>query len=441
MQYAPTQLAMTPPGMPSFPPPPKPSAVTITVPAAVSWPQGCANCGSPPGGSLGTSLKVGRTTRTYQYPVCQRCGSRARSHGRSTVLLWFVGVAIAGGLAYLELPFRKLAAIVFPASMGAAFVIALLIFLMRRPSKPVPPFTSATHAVRLTAWNATHAWFYCTNADWAAEAARLSGGQINPTNERPYRAWGTFWSIVIFAALFSGATYAAARPSVCFRNPTSEPLTFYVDGAAIGVVQPNQHKIESVIYGHRTIGWSPAAASAPATTIDADLVMGKEHLVNPNEAGCFWMEGAAYGSAHVDEKTLGPLPLQTFYTFDKVDLWFTDLPKSISTKQSGETRIAVQVYPLCVDMMKTCKKELIKKALVCDRAAGSNDDGVKCWEECAGLPKGSLSGKKDGVDADVALGNALANAKLVDASAPTDAGPEDAGKPKKKKKKPAAPTP
>lgn len=451
------------------PPPPvpaqRPAAVIIVTPVSVRWPNACANCGAPPSRFSSAALKVGRTTRTYQVPVCVTCSKREARHGLLVGFLFFVVMLMAVGLGFAMLPLRRFGFTAIAGGFGISFVVGLLFYLWLKPAKPIAPFTSSTDSVRLTAWNANQAWFYCTNAEWAAEVVRLSGGySVTPAIERPYRAWGTFISAPILTIIAEAIGTGVANPDVMLRNDTSAPLAFYIDGKKEEkVVEPGKYSLTTANYGHRTIGWGPPGDGKPAKTIDGEVKIGDAHLVNPEEAGCFWLDGATYGSASLDEKSLGPLPLQEFYNFDKVDLWFTDLPKSISTKQSGETRIAVQVYPLCTKEMKLCSKDVVKKALACDRAAKDEFEGAKCWEPCDGLTRADSDDKPDpnSVDAVVAQAKAIANAKVVlpdggtvsalslnlDAGSSSDAGSADAGgadagakkKKKKKAKDPAAP--
>lgn len=251
---------------------------------------------------------------------------------------------------------------------------------------------------------------------------------------------------MVLTTLMGGLFAFTARPEVCLRNPTDKPLTFFVDGRKEAVVEPGKHDRANIPYGPHEIGWSETSDTTPRATVDADLSVGSHYLVNPDEAGCFYLEGVAYGTAKLDEKKLGPLPLQTLYVFDKVDFWFEPPPQSIKTKQSGETRIAVQVYEMCTETMKACDKEKVRAALVCEREAKDDDAAAACWERSCEIQVTFAKSVLETV-APATSGKAVAKAPPRDAgtdaaaagatSSALDAGPADAGAGTKKKKKKA----
>jgi hypothetical protein len=230
------------------------------------------------------------------------------------VLLWFVVVGAALGFALVGIPLRQHAALAVALTIVLSFGFSLLTFFLLRPKPVAAPATSSVEAVRLTGWNANTSYFHCTNYAWAQEVAYLSGGHVAPSPPRPYRAHAHVITGLIAGVAFASTIWTVAHPTVCYHNPTDKPLAFWVDGEREFVVEAGKHHVDNLPYGTREIGWSAPDAKKAEHSISADVQQGRAHLVNPEQAGCYWVTGARYGKATLDTQDLGPQPIKSFYT-------------------------------------------------------------------------------------------------------------------------------
>lgn len=363
---------------------PRPAGL-LTLPAhASSFPPYCANCGAPADSAMTTSHQQNKVTVTYTIPHCTACVRRAKGHASKSLVLFFGVVGFAGLASLSGFPLRDVPAVGVAVTFVLSALAGLVAFVVLRPGAPPAPATSSTLAVRLMSFNGAASYFHVTNVPWAQHVAQANGGQVAFSPPRPYRATGHLATALVLPLALAGAVWASAHPSVCFYNPTGQPLAFYVDGQATGQpVAPGAYVKEDVSYGNHVFGWAAPGESGPTSTTTATVTSGRQHLLNPDEAGCFWVRRAAYGNAKVGDLENGPQPIQPFYTFRKVDIWFGDVPKSIRTKQSGETRVAVQNYTECSRFRKTCARAIVDEALACDANAETDAEASRCWAKCS----------------------------------------------------------
>jgi hypothetical protein len=140
-------------------------------------------------------------------------------------------------------------------------------------------------------------------------------------------------------------------------------------------------------FGKHTLGFSAVGASAPLQATDVKVEWSGEHVYNPGKAACFWLEAVAYGSASTDGLADGPLPLREFYSFKRVDNWFSENPPSISTKNSGETRVSLTSMDTCAEMThEGCSVATRERFAACvvKAYASSDKDAYKACAREAG---------------------------------------------------------
>lgn len=361
----------------------------LNVPAYFTAPQSCANCCAPAQTTLAVAREIRklgrRITRTYSIPHCHSCAARTNAHGKKRSLLGLLvfGVALVLSLVGFLLPGLP-GEVLVVVPVVATLIAGIVAYVVLIPKKADAPASSSVEAISLLAFNDAMATFYCANAKWATEAATLNQGHVTPTKSRTmYRAWAhpVFGSVL--ALVGAGIVFAVAHPKVCLDNPTKNDVQFWMDDERLKVVSAGRYALEDLPHGDHTFGWSKVGASKPEGTVEGSVAIGDAHLVNAYEAGCYWIEGAVYGSAKMkDSFKPGPQPLLGFYAFDKVDVWFGSLPTSVRTKSSGETRVAVNSYKMCTNLRGSCPDAMIKEALACDAKTDDEAQASSCWSAC-----------------------------------------------------------
>ena len=145
------------------------------------------------------------------------------------------------------------------------------------------------------------------------------------------------------------AAWMHFNPLVYVDNPTSNPVTVFVDGKKKKTVAAGKHTSFRVGSGGRTLGWAAASASKPSSTTKTKIKGGKKYLYNPGMSGCYWLKHDRYGnSAGRAPKSMGPQPLAEVYEFNRVDNWFRENPNSVKTKKkSNVVRVALQRAKIC----------------------------------------------------------------------------------------------
>jgi hypothetical protein len=190
------------------------------------------------------------------------------------------------------------------------------------------------------------------------------------------------------APLAAGVVWFMTHPEIRIDNAGTTALQIWLDGKPRIVVQPNTAGVAPpsiyVPYGTHKLGYSPVDAAQPVATLEGNARMMDDFLYNPGETACYWLEADAYGSASVKGISQGPQPIQEFYSFDKVDTWFGDNPQSISVSsgQSGGTRIALQRAKACMELAEHgCTLESRIEFQKCIIAAKSDAEFDKCGDE------------------------------------------------------------
>lgn len=347
----------------------------------MSMPNGCCRCGQPSTHRLKTQTVVkgfnlgGTKTRSIEVPYCAGCADRAKKINRSRTMLWLsviaVAIAVAGFGALV--PFLPKAAIIVVPCVLA--VMAAVVLRQRAGESVENPW-----GAWLSAASKNTSTLFCANADWGKAFADANSIQpVAGSHSDTVRPW-------IGALLITGsiATFVAfaSQPEVRIDNGGKVPLQIWIDGKKSIVADVTLDKAErktiSVPFGKHVFGWSPVgAAQATEQTKARKIEWMGDHLYNPGSTACYWLDVNIYGTATAKGMAAGPQPLDELYTFGKLDNWFKDNPSSVSTKASGETRVAVQTMKVCEELTAHgCALPIRKDMIDCMHKAFTQHDNV-----------------------------------------------------------------
>ncbi len=138
------------------------------------------------------------------------------------------------------------------------------------------------------------------------------------------------------AAVSGVLTWLFAYGEVAFDNPTSEEITYEIDGGAAQVrVAPQGHVVQRVPAGKRTFTVKSDGRQIDQYTGDVDG--NGDHLATTGGDTCYGLFETVYGAlsgadAHGDAYLAG----KRWYTLDHVDYFFEDPPSSVSSDSSGK---------------------------------------------------------------------------------------------------------
>ena len=361
-----------------------PGVDVVIVAAGYRTPQLCCRCEAPQQTTVVTShYEAGtRTTRTAQMPYCHACAARRKAIGtkRTTLTLLALAVAIGSGLIGLVLPMLPLTVlIVLPIVLSIGVAIALTTSMAAQIATPQGAWMFSFSGARTS--------YHCANASWGAKFAALNGAQpIGKTRDDGFRAApaivaGILSTIVTLIVAFG------SHPNVYVDNAGKEPQQLWIDGRESIVVAPKKglgdRDAIRISAGTHKLGWSPVGAKKPRDEVEAKVDFFGDHLINPDEQGCYFLDAVAYGSSSTSGIDEGPVPIKAFYTFKRVDSWFKENPTSVSTKGSGATRVSLQPYKMCEQLREhACSKSVRVSFVKCSIKAGTSESAIDaCWEK------------------------------------------------------------
>ena len=340
-------------------------------------PRGCCRCNAPATAELTTTASVGgRKTRSFKLPYCAGCHGRAKTIQGIRTRLYLGAFALAAlfsGFGTLVPWLPKPALVAVPC--GLALLVAAI--LRQRAGATV----DAPWGAWMTGGNGKETVFFCTHDQWAQAFAAGNGTAA---------AAGSITDVVrpwILALIVAGAASSyvamAGKPYVHVHNAGRAPVQLWLDGKRSIVVPPDGRQAVEVPYGKHRFGWSAVGDTVPAEQTEPVKVewMG-DHLYNPGNTTCYFTDVGVYGDASGKGYEDGALPLQPFYTFKRVDTWFGDNPRSISTKGGGGVRVAVKELTLCRRLGEAGCPLPVRQALMsCLRAARGEPASDACVEQ------------------------------------------------------------
>ena len=353
----------------------RPGFDVTTTTSPISLPPTCCACAVQPGTKRITIQGVsGRVRRSFTVPYCDACAS-ARLKVKATRAFVVIGLMIvSAAIACLGvvLPVLPMAVLI---AVPAVLALVLGIFGPRVVKKT----QEVSDAARILSFAGNSTRFLLANETWATQFAGSNHVQVA---RRPWRDGFTAISAVLCVIVGGGvAAYVgvSSNPDVHVDNATDKPVKIWIDGQVALTVDPQSGSSERpdlhLSYGTHKIGWSKASESKVRDEEKIDVEWGSDHLYNPAQAGCYFLQATAYGDASTKGLQNGPLPLQSFYVFRDVDNWFQGNPSSVSSKQSGETRVALLPWGSCEALTKAgCSADVRKKAAQCAREAWKSDD-------------------------------------------------------------------
>jgi len=352
----------------------------------MSMPNGCCRCGRPSTHRLKTQTVVkgfnlgGTKTRSIEIPYCAACADRAKKVNRARTMLWLsvsaVAVVVAGfGVLVPFLP--KAAIIVVPCLLA---VMAAVVLRQRAGETVENPW-----GAWLSAASKNTSTLFCSNPEWGKAFADANGiPAVAGSHSDTVRPW--IGALLIAGSLATFVSFAT-QPAVRVDNGGKVPLQIWIDGKKSIVVDATYDKGDrkdvTVPFGTHVFGWSPVGADKPTELTHPRKIewMG-DHLYNPGSTACYWLDVSTYGTASAKGMAAGPQPLDDLYTFKKLDNWFKDNPSSVSTKASGETRVAVNTMKVCHELSDHgCALPIRKDMLDCMHKAFAKDDKA-AFEAC-----------------------------------------------------------
>jgi hypothetical protein len=363
--------------------------------SSYSTPPYCCSCGAPKQTEIETSRSQKRgnvtTTLRMNFPYCGPCAERVKAYKAKLAAAY--GVAVLLGLLIAGI------VIAIPALPTAAGVIIGLVVgvggsvgaaIGLRPPMPAAPATARGEAARIVSFNGIEQTkIFVSHAYWGDEFARANNAIAKAESKGDGFLIGPIVVGAILAPIAAIGGSIAAHPTVYVDNATAQAIDVYLDGKKAMSLGPNSHKSMDVGYGKHSFGYAPSGAAAAANTVDGEVKMGDAHLYNPAKSACYWLVADSYGSASVAGISQGPQPIQDFYRFDKVDNWFASNPQSISTKSSGETRVALQRSKSCMQFVEHgCSLEARSALVTCQRGAKSDADFDKCFDTAKAMCTG-----------------------------------------------------
>ncbi|MFI5299918.1 MAG: hypothetical protein ACHREM_17660 [Polyangiales bacterium] len=388
-------MAAMPPTTPVFAPPPPfipgvgvpsidPNAQgleVVIVAANYRTPQSCCRCEGPQETSIATAhYEAGtRTTRTAQMPYCNACAQRhkkiTRTRGRLHLLTLTISIA-AGlmGLALSMLPMVVLFILPVVLAIGAAVVL----------TNNFREATSSPNGAWMTGFSGPRTTYYCGNPSWGTKFAALNGAAA--TSSKKHDAFHVGPPVVagIVSAILALIIGFGSHPAVYLDNAGDKAMQIWIDGSEGPVVKPlkglGERPTVRLSTGSHKLGWSKVGAKKPKDEVEASVDFFGDHLLNPEEQGCYWINVSRYGTASTSGMESGVVAVKPFYTFKHIDNWFKNNPGTVSTKSTGATQSAVQTVPFCERMReKECSKSVRARYAKC--ASKASDDLT--MDECA----------------------------------------------------------
>jgi hypothetical protein len=353
----------------------RPGFEVTTTQSPITLPAACCACGVKQGTKRISIQGVsGRVRRTFTVPYCDECLGARRKVKTTRALVVLALIALSGAIAALGvvLPMLPLPVLI---AVPAALALVLGIFGPRLVART----QEVSDAARILRFGGNSTTFLLANEQWATHFA--GSNQVNVAR-RTWRDGFTATSAVLCVLIGGGiAAYVgfASNPSVHVDNATSGSVKIWIDGeVALTVDAQSGRSVRPDLrlpYGAHKIGWSKSSETKPRDVETVQVAWGGDHLYNPAQAGCYFLQATAYGDASTSGLENGPLPLRSFYVFRDVDNWFEGNPTSITTKASGETRVALLPWASCEELTKQgCSVDVRKKAAQCARDAWLKDD-------------------------------------------------------------------
>jgi hypothetical protein len=356
-----------------------------------NMPPRCASCGAPKETTLNTARTQsrafrGKATRTFAIPYCNPCAARvkgARSKGLKLGLATF-GIALAtAALSFVAPGLPGVVLVAAPLLVSVGFAIAVMTRLA--PPAPAPPAVGTGDAVRLVSFKGERSVLYCANPTWAQAFAQANNVSPVPKSRSSRFGVGSLWTAILVAPAAALGAWFTSHPELHIDNAGVEPLQIWVDGDPSVVVPPNPGGVVPpsiyVAYGQHMLGYSKTGAGHAEGAGEVHVTMRDDFLYNPGKTACYWLVADSYGSAAIKGVAQGPQPVLEFYSFDKVDTWFGDNPQSVSVSsgQSGDTRVAVQRAKACMELAADGCDEVARSAFVhCEQGATSDAAFAQC---------------------------------------------------------------
>lgn len=361
------------------------SGFTTTIPGtSMSMPKACSRCGELGTKELSTSASVGgKKTRSTTIPYCEACFARAKDIGNKRTMLGLsiFGLALLVSGFGILVPFLPKAALILVPVALATFIGVVL---RNRAGTSI----DQPHGAWMTGGNAATTVFFCTNQKWAEAFAVANNTTSVPST---IGDGGAYWLIgLLIAGAASTYVAIACQPSVRVDNAMKEPVQIWVDGKSSIVAQPMKdvgpRPEINLGFGTHKLGWSPVGAKAPSEeSAPTRIKWSGKHLYSPNRATCYMLDVSTYGSANDKGIVSGPVELTDLYTFDRVDNWFKRNERSVSTKSSGATRVALLPMESCGKLIEIgATVEVRTKMMSCLKAAYAKDSseaGSACIRE------------------------------------------------------------
>ncbi|MGZ3475717.1 MAG: hypothetical protein ACXWUG_16695 [Polyangiales bacterium] len=358
----------------------RPGYEVTTQQSQLSMPALCCACGTrPPTGTVTIQGVANRVRRSMAMPYCAECLATRKK----TLLVRFVLLTV---LSIVSLVLAAIGAVLPSIPVVILIVgptIAALVLGILGP-KLVQAARLPTPAVQMASFSGNSTTFVCADQTFAERFAAGNGVGVRP---RPWSDGLVVGSAFLTTIVGGGmAIYIglASNPPVHFDNATKKPKKIWVDGKPLLTVEPMSSGKERpdvrIPYGEHEVGWSSPDEDEPRDKEKITVEWGRDHLYNPAQAGCYFLNATAYGSADTKGLENGPLTIRSFYVFKSVDNWFKGNPSSVSSKASGETRVALLPWSSCMELThQGCPLGTRKKAAECSRKAwkAGDDAGMR----------------------------------------------------------------
>ncbi|MEO6953001.1 MAG: hypothetical protein ABI321_14470 [Polyangia bacterium] len=345
-----------------------------------SMPGRCCRCGEPADKTIASSVQVkaigrGRRTRSVTFPYCTACFERAArvNRARSMLTLTILGLSLLlACLAFVVPGLPQAALIVVPTGLALFAAFAL--------TSRSADATHAPYGAWLSKATNDKTTFFMTRPEWAAQ---FGEGNKVPSVPMQLRGGPMMWPLaLIVAAGLSTLLSFLARPEVHIDNEGPTAVQIWIDGKKSIVAPPLTAKLEPrpivrVPFGMHRFGWSAEGASAPTAQTDPyKIVLAGDHLYNPGSTACYYLDLSLYGSgASAGTINAGPVSIAEMYTFKQVDSWFSENPKSVSTKSSTEKRVSLQPEAGCFVLSEHhCALSIRKDLAECRKTAYEKED-------------------------------------------------------------------
>jgi hypothetical protein len=358
------------------------SGQEVALPAQAKFymPSQCCRCGKPGVKQLTSSIAVtgfGRKTRSVTFPYCGDCATRLSAITKARTVLFMSCLGIALGLSCLGFLVPALPKVVLWGVPTMLAVVAAIVLRARAGESVEMPrgawLSKATSKVTI---------FFMTNGDWAKEFA--AGNQIPALTPVVRKERWLVWPWMLGVAGIAAIVVAVvAQPDVYVDNAMPGPVQIWIDGkksiVASSTIEPLGPRASvSVAYGTHRFGWSPVGAAAPvAQTEPVKVEIAGDHLYNPDQSACYYLERAVYGTDTGKGVAHGPVLVQEFYSFKRIDSWFAKNPHETSSQGSGATRVALQGWPRCHELTTYgCGLDVRRDYMTCLRKSVDAEEGV-----------------------------------------------------------------